>query len=76
MTAITKLVARFADKYDNPLISDAQTHVADGKTDYTDDAGADDLDTDLKRITAQNALNTKINSVLAILEAHGLVKAS
>ena len=54
----------------------ASTFIADAKVDYADDAGVNDLDTDLKRITAMNATNVKINSILDILIAHGLMAAA
>lgn len=62
-----------ADGNDKPLISTQQSLLADAKVDYADDGSADDLDTDAKRVAAMNATNTKINSILDILEAHGLM---
>lgn len=68
----TKSKSLMADENDNPMISTQQATIADAKVDYTDDGGADDLDTDAKRVAAMNATNTKLNAVLAVLEAHGL----
>jgi hypothetical protein len=44
-----------------------QTHVADGKTDYT----TGDLDTEAEVISAINTINTKLNSILSTLETFG-----
>jgi hypothetical protein len=65
-----------ADKNDKPLITTQQANIADAKVDYADDGSADDLDTDAKRVAAANATNTTINSILAVLEAHGLTADS
>lgn len=43
-------------------------HVADAKVNY----GAGDLDSEAEIITAVNLANTKINSILAALEAFGI----
>ena len=51
-------------------------HKVDLATDYADDASAKDLDSDLKRITAMNATNTKINEILAVLETFGLLASA
>lgn len=45
------------------------THVVDAKTDYT----TGDLDAEAEVIVALNATNTKINAILAVFEAFGLV---
>jgi hypothetical protein len=70
-------------------VADAATNTATNlATDYADDGTAKDLDTDARRVAAMNATNTrvnaiatalnteagKLNSILAILEAHGLMK--
>lgn len=68
--------SQVADKNDNAMLGDQQALIADAKVDYTDDGSADDLDTDAKRVAAANATNTKINSILDILEAHGLMAES
>lgn len=47
-------------------------HIADAKTDY--DTG--DLDAEAEIIAAVNATNTTINSILAALEAVGILKTS
>jgi len=87
MTTINKADSLLADATGDPLISHAQAHIADASTnlatDYADDGTAKDLDTDARRVAAMNATNTRVNeiattlnSVLAALEAHGLVKAA
>jgi hypothetical protein len=76
MATITKFEAQLADSAQNPLIGQAQAHIANAKVDYADDGTANDLDTDARRIAAANATNGTINSILLVLEAHGLVKAS
>ena len=48
------------------------THVADAKVDYT----TGNLDAEAEVITAVNATNGKINSILAILEEFGLLASS
>lgn len=68
--------SQLADDSNNALISTQQALIADAKTDYADDGSADDLDTDAKRVAAMNATNTKLNSILDILEAHGLMADS
>lgn len=65
-----KTESQFADNTGRPLISNAVTHVAAAKVDYT----TGDLDAEAEVITALNTTNGKINSILAALEAHGLVK--
>jgi cytoskeletal protein RodZ len=60
----------------NPDTAAASTFVADALVNYTDDGGATDLDTDARRVAAMNATNGKINSILDILIAHGLMAAS
>ena len=74
MATITKHISQMADKDGNPLIGPAQAHLADLSVAYADDASANDLDTDAKRVAAMNATNTRINQILLILEAHGLMK--
>jgi len=51
-------------------------HVADAKTNYTDDASANDLDDDAKRVAAMNATNTAINTILHYLENIGVIATS
>ena len=62
-----------ADENGKPLLSTQSALIADAKVDYADDGSADDLDTDAKRVAAANATNTAINSILDILEEHGLM---
>lgn len=52
-----------ADKYNNPLLGAAQDHFADAVTAHSA-ATTDELD----------ALGTKLNQVIAVLESHGLMK--
>ena len=54
----------------------AGSHLADLATDYADDGGAKDLDTDAKRVAAMNATNTKVNAILAALETAGILATS
>jgi len=51
-------------------------HIANAKINYTDDASANDLDDDAKRVAAANATNTAINSILVVLENAGLLKTA
>jgi len=51
-------------------------HVAAAKVNYTDDASANDLDDDAKRVAAANATNTALNSVIVALENAGLLKTA
>ena len=69
----SKQNSQLASKANKPLIAEQQALIADAKVDYADDASADDLDSDAKRVAAANAANAKINSILDILEAHGLM---
>ena len=57
---------------DVQILKEQQAHIADAKADYT----TGDLDTEAEIITAINATNAKINSILAMLETHGLVASS
>lgn len=76
MTTINRFDSQFADADGDPLLGPAQAHIADAKVNYADDGTANDLDTDARRVAAMNASNTTLNSILAVLEAHGLMKAS
>lgn len=58
-----------ADEDDNPMISSQQTLVTDASVAH--DVNAVFSDTEVE--AALNALGTKINAVLDILEAHGLM---
>jgi len=69
----SKVKSLLADENDNPIISTQNAHIVDALVNYTDDAGATDLDTDAKRVAAMNATNAKINAILVVLENHGLV---
>lgn len=55
------------------VIDITAAHIADAKTDYTDDASANDLDTDARRVAAMNATNTAINSIFTALENIGVL---
>lgn len=68
-----KSASLMADGSGKPLFTDQQATIADAKVDYADDGSADDLDTDAKRVAAANATNGKVNSIIAVLEAHGLI---
>lgn len=68
--------SQLADGDGLPLIGSQQSLIADAKVDYADDGSADDLDDDAKRIAAANATNTIVNSILDVLEAHGLMADS
>ena len=54
---------------DVQVVKEQQAHIADLNAAYA----AGDLDTEAEIITAINATNAKINAILAMLEAHGLV---
>lgn len=71
-----KLNSLVSTKAGKPMLAEQQSLIADAKVDYADDASADDLDTDAKRVAAANATNTAINSILDILEEHGLMSSS
>jgi hypothetical protein len=60
---VAKVDSKLADKNDIPQIGNAQPHIADVSVSGT---YADDDD----------ALAAAINSILAVLEYHGLVKTS
>ena len=51
-------------------------HIANAKVDYADDASANDLDTDAKRVAAANATNTAINTILVALEEAGILNTA
>lgn len=72
MATITKFEAQLADGSQNPLIGQAQAHVTDASVAHALNATFSDTEVE----GALNALGTKINSILLVLEAHGLMKAS
>jgi len=80
MTAIAKSNSQMADSSDFPLIGNAQTLVADAAVTATltgVDTGTDMTSAQAATIvTDLTNLKTKINAILDILEAHGLMKAS
>ena len=72
MAAPARTSAQLADRNQNPLIGEAQALVSDASTSHALNATFDDTEVE----TALDALGTKINAVLDILEEHGLMKAS
>lgn len=64
--------SQLADNTGYPLIGVAQAHIADASTAHALNATFSDTEAE----AALNALGTKINAILAVLEAHGLVKSS
>lgn len=70
--ALSKFEAQLADSAQNPLIGAAQAHIADASTSHALNATFSDTEAE----AALNALGTKINSILSVLEAHGLVKSA
>jgi hypothetical protein len=72
MAAPAKQDAQLADRYGYPLVATAQTLVADASVAHALNATFSDTEAE----AALNALGTKINAILDILEAHGLMKAS
>lgn len=71
MAALKKTNSQMADGSGNPLIGAAQTLVADAVTAHALNATFSDTEVE----AALNALGVKINAVIDILEAHGLMKA-
>jgi len=84
MTALKKTESQMADKKGFPLIGQAQTLVSDaaaatfaGGSVAWDGASVYPSAADATAIAADiTACRTAINSILDILEAHGLMKAS
>ena len=72
MTAIDTRDSQLADKNGLPLIGTAQTLIADASVAHALNATFSDTEVE----AALNALGTKVNSILDILEAHGLMKAA
>jgi hypothetical protein len=72
MATIVTEESQLADKNNNPLIGQAQTHVADAEEAH--DVNATFADTEVE--AALDALGGKINDIFLILKAHGLMKAS
>lgn len=64
-----KANSQLADPTDKPLIGSQQALVADASTAHALNATFSDTEAE----AALNALGTKINSILDILEAHGLM---
>lgn len=76
MASPTNEKSLLSDGLGRGLITTRQANISDALLTYVDDASANDLDTDAKRIAATHATNTKINLILDVLEAHGLMIAS
>lgn len=72
MATIKKEESHLADSAQNPLIGSAQAHIADASVAHALNATFSDTEVE----GALNTLGGKINSILAALEAHGLVKAA
>ena len=72
MTAIAATDSQLADKNGLPLIGTAQTLIADAVVAHNINATFSDTEVE----ATLNALGVKINAILDVLEAHGLMKAS
>lgn len=66
----SKQAALLADRNNRPMIAEAQALVSDASVAHALNATFSDTEVE----TALNALGTKINAILDILEAHGLMK--
>lgn len=66
----SKQDSQLADKTDNPLIGSAQTLVADAVVAHALNATFSDTEVE----AALDALGVKVNALLDIVEAHGLMK--
>lgn len=66
----SKSNALFADRTGRPLLDSAQTKIADASVAHALNATFSDTEAE----AALNALGTKINAILDVLEAHGLMK--
>lgn len=60
---------QFLDANGNAVITTQQDNIADAETDHTGDTGN-------LTVAEGNALGTKINAILDVLEAHGLMADS
>jgi len=72
MAALKASESQLADRTGRPLIGAAQTLVSDASVAHALNATFSDTEAE----AALNALGTKINAILDILEEHGLMKAS
>lgn len=72
MTAILAQDSQLADKNNFPLVGLAQTLIADASVAHALNATFSDTEAE----AALNALGVKINAILDVLEAHGLMKAA
>lgn len=74
MATITKATSQMADEDDNPLIGPAQTAIVH-LTDSTGGAAGNTVDDATASVKDDIAsLAAKINAILLVLEAHGLIK--
>lgn len=71
-----KANAQLADSNDNPMIGDAQAKVADAVVAHslTDSDGSLGATSQAEVEAVLDALGVKINAILDVLEAHGLMK--
>lgn len=74
--AITRENSQMADASDNPLIGEAQAHIVSLTDSTTGTPGntVDDTTASVKDDIA--SLAAKINAIILVLEAHGLVKSA
>lgn len=70
--SLSKEDSSFSDAGGKPLLGARQANVAAAKVDYA----TPDLDTEAELIVAINATNVKVNSILSILVAHGLMESA
>lgn len=70
MANVTRGDSQLADSNSNPLIGEAQTLVADAVVAHALNATFSDTEVE----SALDALGVKINALLDIVEAHGLMK--
>lgn len=68
--ALAKHLSQAADRDGNPLLGPAQTAIADAVVAHDVNATFDDTEVE----AALDALGVKINAILDVLEAHGLMK--
>lgn len=76
MATITKEVSQMADQDQNPLIGLAQSHIVSLTDSTTGTAGDTVNDTTASVKDDIASLAAKINAIILVLEAHGLVKSS
>jgi hypothetical protein len=64
--------SQLVDKEDNPMIGLVQAHIADASVAHALNSTFSDTEAE----AALNALGAKVNAILLVLEAHGLVKSA